>query len=200
MGLSWDDCPVALRERVTQLTHELAVERERATDYMQKWQRAQADHANFRRRAQQEQEQLTAVAAAQTIALVLPALDSLERAFKVLPESLYQLTWIEGVALVELQLRRALEAQGLTPFEPRPGDQLDLSRHQAIAQTETSGHPEGAIIEVIQRGYELNGRALRPALVRVARAPSSTAAGSASAGSGAGAATSAGTTEPGSSP
>jgi molecular chaperone GrpE len=189
------DEPRALEERVAQLTAELAAERERTTDYMQKWQRAQADHANFRRRAQQEQEQLTALAAAQTMALVLPALDSLERAFKMLPESLYQLTWIEGITLVELQLRRALEAQGLSPFEPRPGDRLDLARHQAIAQTETSEHAEGTIIEVVQRGYELNGRALRPALVRVARAPNGTSAGS-DAQSG----VSAGATEPGSSP
>ncbi len=161
----------ALRERVSQLERELAAERERATDYMQRWQRAQADHANFRRRAQADQEQFTALAAAQTMALVLPALDSLERAFKVLPESLHHLTWIDGIALVELQLRRALEAQGLRPFEPQPGEPLDFARHQAIAETPTAEHPEGTIVEVVQRGYELEGRPLRPALVRVARRP-----------------------------
>jgi molecular chaperone GrpE len=173
-----------LVERAAQLERELGAERERATDYMQKWQRAQADHANFRRRVQQEQEQLSAVAAAQTLALVLPALDSLERAFKALPESLHQLTWIDGIALVELQLRRALEAQGLAPFEPRPGEQFDFTRHQAIAETPTAEHPEGAIVEVVQRGYELNGRALRPALVRVARKPQEAPGSTAASGSG----------------
>lgn len=173
-----------LQERIAHLERELAAERERATDYMQKWQRAQADHANFRRRAQTEQEQLATVAAVQTLALVLPALDSLERAFKVLPESLHQLTWVDGIALVELQLRRALEAQGLTPFEPRPGDPLDFTRHQAIAETPTAEHPEGAVVEVVQRGYELNGRALRPALVRVARKPESAPSGGPPSGTG----------------
>jgi molecular chaperone GrpE len=174
----------ALQERVAELERELASERERATDYMQRWQRAQADHANFRRRAQTEQEQFAALAAAQTMALVLPALDSLERAFKLLPESLRQLTWIDGIALVELQLRRALEAHGLKPFEPQPGEPLDFARHQAIAETPTAEHPEGTIVEVVQRGYELEGRPLRPALVRVARRPESAPDGGTTSGSG----------------
>jgi molecular chaperone GrpE len=176
--------PGTLQEHLTHLERELAAERERATDYMQKWQRAQADYANFRRRAQADQEQLATIASAQTLALVLPALDSLERAFKVLPESLHHLTWIDGIALVELQLRRALETQGLTPFEPRPGDPLDFTRHQAVAETPTAEHPEGVIVEVVQRGYELNGRALRPALVRVARKPESAPSGSPPSGTG----------------
>jgi molecular chaperone GrpE len=163
----------ALRERLAGLERELAAERERATDYMQKWQRAQADHANFRRRAQQEQEQFLSLATAQTMALLLPALDSLERAFRTLPESLQHLTWVEGIALVDLQLRRTLDAQGVTAFEPRSGDALDPARHQAIAQTETTQHAEGTIVAVVQRGYEQQGgRVLRPALVSVARAPS----------------------------
>jgi molecular chaperone GrpE len=191
----------ALRERVAGLERELASEREHATEYMQKWQRVQADLANTRRRAQQEAEQLAVLAATQSMALVLPALDSLERAFQVLPETLHRLTWIEGIALVELQLRRTLEAQGLTPFEPRPGEPLDLARHQAIAQTETSEYPEGHVVTVVQRGYELRGRLLRPALVAVARAPATSGGnGEATASEASAASTSADVEERGSSP
>ena len=164
-----------LLERVAGLERELAAERERATDYMQRWQRAQADHANARRRAQQEQEQLTTIVFAQTSALLLPALDSLERAFRTLPETLQHLSWIDGIALVEMQLRRALEAQGVTPFEPKAGDALDPARHQAISQMESAHHAEGAIVEVVQRGYEWRGQVLRPALVSVARPPGAAA-------------------------
>jgi molecular chaperone GrpE len=176
----------ALLERLTELERELAAERERATDYMQRWQRSQADHANSRRRAQQEQEQLGAMVFAQTSALLLPALDSLERAFRTLPESLHHLSWIDGIALVEMQLRRTLEAQGVTPFEPKAGEPLDPARHQPIAQTETANHPEGAIVEVVQRGYELRGQVLRPALVSVARPPGSTATAASATTSGSG--------------
>jgi molecular chaperone GrpE len=178
----------ALLERVAGLERELAAERERATDYMQQWQRAQADHANARRRAQQEQEQLTSIVFAQTSALLLPALDSLERAFRTLPETLQHLSWIDGIALVEMQLRRALEAQGVTPFEPKAGDALDPARHQAISQMQSAHHAEGAIVEVVQRGYEWRGQVLRPALVSVARPPGATAdattAGATTSGSG----------------
>jgi molecular chaperone GrpE len=167
----------ALHERVAQLERELSDERDHATEYMQRWQRAQADLSNFRRRMQQEQEQLLSLAAAQSMALVLPALDSLERAFKVVPEALRQLTWIDGIALVDLQLRQSLEAQGVRPIEPRPAEQLDLARHQPIAEAETGDVPEGCVVEVVQRGYEQQGRVLRPALVRVARAPSGSSSG-----------------------
>ena len=173
------DALSALQERVAQLEREVEAERTAGTDYMRKWQQAQADLANFRRRAQQEAEQFAALAAAQAMELVLPALDSFERAFNTLPESLHRLTWIEGIALVDGQLRRALERHGVTPFEPKPGEALDPARHQAVAQTETNAHPEGAIVDVVQRGYELRGRTLRPALVRVARAPASSAASTA---------------------
>lgn len=171
----------ALLERVAGLERELAGERERATEYMQKWQRAQADHANSRRRSQQEQEQLTTMIFAQTSALLLPALDSLERAFRTLPETLRHLSWIDGVALVEMQLRRTLEAQGVTAFEPQPGEPLNPARHQPIAEAESAQHPEGAIAEVVQRGYEWRGQVLRPALVSVARKPSAAASATASA-------------------
>jgi molecular chaperone GrpE len=171
----------ALLERVAGLERELAAERERATEYMQKWQRAQADHANSRRRSQQEQEQLTTMIFAQTSALLLPALDSLERAFRTLPETLRHLSWIDGVALVEMQLRRTLEAQGVTAFEPQPGEPLNPARHQPIAEAETAQQPEGAIAEVVQRGYEWRGQVLRPALVSVARKPSAAASATASA-------------------
>jgi molecular chaperone GrpE len=178
----------ALLERVAGLERELAAERERATDYMQQWQRAQADHANARRRSQQEQEQFTTMVFAQTSALLLPALDSLERAFRTLPETLQHLSWIDGIALVEMQLRRALEAQGVTPFEPKAGDSLDPARHQAISQLESAHHPDGAVVEVVQRGYVWRGQVLRPALVSVARppgaAPDATTAGATTSGNG----------------
>jgi molecular chaperone GrpE len=176
-----DGAPAEVRvllERVAGLERELAAERERATDYMQKWQRSQADHANSRRRSQQEQEQFTTMVFAQTSALLLPALDSLERAFRTLPETLHHLSWIEGIALVDLQLRRALEAQGVTPFEPKAGEPLDPARHQAITQAESAHLSEGAIVEVVQRGYEWRGQVLRPALVSVARQPNTTTSGS----------------------
>ncbi|HKW22505.1 MAG TPA: nucleotide exchange factor GrpE [Ktedonobacterales bacterium] len=157
--------------RIAELERQLATERDAATDYMQKWQRAVADFANFKRRAQQEQEQRDQMFAAQALAPVLHALDSFERAFATLPDSLRGYTWIEGVALVDYQLRRALVEQGITEVAAEPGEALDPTRHQAVGEIETDQQPEGHIAVVLQKGYQTGNLLIRPALVQVARTP-----------------------------
>ena len=157
--------------RIAELERLLATERDAATDYMQRWQRAVADFTNFKRRSQQDQEQRERLVAAQALAPVLSALDGFERAFSALPDSLRGYTWIEGVALVDYQLRHALEAQGITEVAAEPGQPFDPLRHHAVGEVATDQHPAGHIAVVVQRGYEASGLLVRPALVQVARAP-----------------------------
>src|SRR5690242_9996008 len=165
------DRTAALERRIAELERELAKERDAATDYMNRWQRAQADFANFKRRAQQDQEQLQRAFAAEAARVILPAVDSFERAFATLPDSLARFTWIDGVALIQLQLQRTLDAVGVRPRAVAPGDAFDPARHEAIGEIETADHAAGSIAAVVQRGYEIAGTLLRPALVQLARAP-----------------------------
>lgn len=160
----------ALEARIAELEREVAREREAATDYMQRLQRAQADFSNYKRRAQQDEQQREALAIWRAMAGVLPALDSLERAFATLPPSLRSYSWIDGVALVHMQMERALATLGLAPVAAAPGAAFDPTRHEAIGEVETSEHPDGTIAVVVQRGYEAGNVLLRPALVQVARA------------------------------
>ena len=164
--------------RIADLERQLAAERDAATDYMQKWQRAVADFANFKRRAQQEQEQRDRLFAAQALAPVLNALDSLERAFVALPDTLRGFTWIEGVALVDYQLRHALEMQGIAEVAAEPGQPFDPTQQQVVGEVETDQHPAGHIAVVLQRGYTTGTVLLRPALVQVAHAPQTSAGAS----------------------
>jgi molecular chaperone GrpE len=157
--------------RIAELERLLAAEREAATDYMQRWQRAMADFSNFKRRAGQEQEQREQLLGAQALMPVLHALDSFERAFAALPETLRGYSWIEGVALVEAQLRRALEMAGITETPAEPGQPFDPARHQAIGEIATDQYPPGSIAALIQRGYQVASLLMRPALVQVAHAP-----------------------------
>jgi molecular chaperone GrpE len=166
--------------RIAELERQLATERDDATDYMQKWQRAVADFTNFKRRSQQEQEQRDQLFAAQALAPVLHALDSFERAFATLPDSLRGYTWIEGVALVDYQLRRALVEQGITEVAAEPGEALDPTRHQAVGEVETDQQPEGHIAVVLQKGYQTSSLLIRPALVQVARTPTASETAAAS--------------------
>jgi molecular chaperone GrpE len=160
-----------LERQVAELQRQVERERDQATEYMRQWHTAQADFANFKRRAQQEQEQRDRVLAAQALAPTLHALDSLERAFLALPATLRSYTWIEGIALVELQLRRALELQGIRVVAAEPGQAFDPTRHEPIGEVETEEYAEGAIAVVAQSGYESQGLLIRPALVQLARRP-----------------------------
>lgn len=165
-----------LERRIAELESQLAKEHEAATDYMNRWQRTQADFSNFRRRTQQEQERMAQMATAQALGTILPALDSFERAFDSLPASMRMYSWIDGVNLVYLQLRTALQAHGIQPVELEPGQPFNPALHEAIGEIETADHPAGSVAVVIQRGYTVGEMLLRPALVQVARAPQPKAA------------------------
>lgn len=160
-----------LEARLAELESQVTHEREAATDYMNRWQRAQADFSNFKRRSQQEQEQREAQIAGSVVATLLPALDSFERAFATLPPTLRGFSWIDGIALVHLQFQNALAAHGIQPVAAEPGQAFDPLRHESIGEVENADHPEGHIAVVVQRGYETKGLLLRPALVQIARTP-----------------------------
>ncbi|HLJ79847.1 MAG TPA: nucleotide exchange factor GrpE [Ktedonobacterales bacterium] len=167
-----------LAARVAELERQLAHERDAATDYMNRFQRAQADFANFKRRAQQDQEQLQRALAAEAARLILPALDSFERAFVTLPASLRGFTWISGTELIRLQLESALSAVGIRLIEAEPGYPFDPAKHEAIGEVESAEHPAGNVAVVVQRGYQIEGYVLRPALVQLAKAAESATASS----------------------
>lgn len=162
-----------LEARLTELEGQVAHERDAATEYMNRWQRTQADFSNFKRRSQQEQEQIEAQITGRVVATLLPALDSFERAFATLPSTLRGFSWIDGIALVHLQIHNALAAHGIQPVAAEPGHAFDPLRHESIGEVESADYPEGHIAVVLQRGYEAKGLLLRPALVQIARAPQS---------------------------
>ena len=161
-----DAAPV---DRIAALEAELEKERTAATDFMQRWQRAQADFSNFRRRTEQERDQQQKLYRAQGLAILLPALDTLERAFATLPETLRGYSWIEGVALVQLQLEGTLRNAGVEPIEVEVGATFDPRRHEAIGEVESAEVPAGRVAAVIQRGYALGDLLLRPTLVQLSR-------------------------------
>jgi molecular chaperone GrpE len=156
-------------DRIIALEAELEKERAAATDYMQRWQRAQADYSNFRRRTEQERDQQQKLYRAQALAILLPALDTLERAFATLPETLRGYSWIDGVALAQLQLEGTLRGAGVEPIEVKVGAEFDPRRHEAIGEIESAEVPAGRVAAVIQRGYALGDLLLRPALVQLSR-------------------------------
>lgn len=150
------------------LRQELEEAKAQAAEYLDGWQRARAEFANYKKRNEQERQELFKLANTTLITKLLPIFDDFERAFQTLPSNLLSLTWIDGVALIYRRLQAILEAEGLTLMETE-GESFDPLLHEAVTYEESEEHDEGQIIGEVQRGYKLGDRVLRPALVRVAK-------------------------------
>ncbi len=167
------ESPEAELERLRQ---ELEAARAQAAEYLDGWQRTQAEFANYRKRQEAEFMERVRLNNAVLIARILPVLDDLERAVQTLPPGLQSLTWVEGVFLIKRKLEVILEAEGLKPIETE-GKFFDPLYHEAVTYEDVPGYQDGQIIGEVQRGYMLGDRVIRPALVRVARAGQTNVAG-----------------------
>jgi len=155
---------------------ELQQQRQRAEHNLDQWKRAEADLQNYRKRVEKERNELLKFGTAGLIKALLPTLDDLERALQTLPEACHRLTWAEGMFLIERKLHLALEQEGLKEIEAL-GKPFDPSVHEALAQEETAAFPEGHVSAVLQKGYMLHDRVLRPAMVQVAKGRPAAASG-----------------------
>ena len=135
-----------------------------ADEYKDGWQRSVADFANYKKRVDQEHGQTYRNAVADIARRYLPVLDDLERALQDKPAD----PWANGVELIYRKLRTILEAEGIQRMEAE-GQMFDPNFHEAMSQEPGSGLESGQIIEVVQQGYMLGDRVIRPAMVRVAQ-------------------------------
>jgi molecular chaperone GrpE len=127
-------------------------------------QRLQADFDNYRKRAARDQDSLVARAGERIVKELLPILDDLERALEAAVQH-EEAKLEDGVKLVYRQLEQLLEKEGVAPVET--DGQFDPHVQEALL-TQPSDQAEGSVIEVLQKGYRLGDRVLRPARVVVA--------------------------------
>ena len=131
-------------------------------------QRKQAEFENFRKRTERERAETFKYASADVLKEMLPVLDNLERAVEAAkstePEAETQLR--EGVEIICKQFRDTLMKLGLAEVEAQ-GEPFDPHVHEAVGRVETSEHPEGTVVEVLQKGYWFKDRLLRPSMVSV---------------------------------
>ena len=157
-------------EKVSELEKELEEAQAQAAEYLDGWQRTQAEFSNYKKRQEAEWAQVTTLASATLLRKLLPVMDNFERAIATLPDNLRQLSWCEGVFLIKRELDAVFESEDVKPIETE-GQMFDPHYHEAVTHEEVPGYEEGQIIGEVQRGYTLGERVLRPALVRVAKAP-----------------------------
>jgi len=155
-------------DELVALRQELEEQKAKAAEYLDGWQRARAEFANYKRRIEKEQEDMIKSANGAFIARLLPVMDDFERAFQTLPLDLMGMTWLEGITLILRKLQMLLAQEGVTVIETE-GRLFDPTLHQAVTHEESEEHEEGQIIGEVQKGYKMGDKVLRPSLVRVAK-------------------------------
>lgn len=138
-----------------------------ATEYLDGWQRARAEFANYRRREEQRREHAASEIAARVVGHFLPVLDDLERAFSTVPDPVRDTPWLDGLALVGQKMLAGMEKEGVAVMPTQEGDDFDPNFHMAVLHVPCADYDEGKIAMVLQRGYTIGERVLRPAMVQV---------------------------------
>lgn len=145
---------------------DLAAEREKADTYYKNWQRAAADFANFKRRTEQERTESSRLMSAALVINLLPVYDDLDRAVASVDAQLAGLNWVQGVTAIHQKFKRLLEAMGVQEVEAE-GQAFDPARHEAVGRQPGE---EGKVLHVIQKGYQVQDKVIRPAMVIVGEA------------------------------
>jgi molecular chaperone GrpE len=155
------ESPEALREAVAAKSQEVERVRDRLL-------RLQAEFENFRKRMAREKAEYLKYAHEGIVLEFLPVLDNLERAIASARAEAGSTPLLEGVEMTARLFRVALEKAGVKPMEV-VGQPFDPAYHQAVEQVESSHGGVSVVVGEVQKGYLINGRVLRPAMVRVSR-------------------------------
>ncbi|MEA3363141.1 MAG: nucleotide exchange factor GrpE [Thermodesulfobacteriota bacterium] len=158
-----EDETVRLRNELTQAQRDLKGSQEQ-------YLRTMADMDNLRKRTQRDKEELAKFANESLLRDILPVIDNLERAVEHAEQAESNDGLFEGVQMTLNQFSQLLDKFGVEPVDAI-GQPFDPAYHQAMGQMESEEHPVNAVVQQMQKGYQLNKRLLRPAFVMLAKAP-----------------------------
>ncbi|MEE9599683.1 MAG: nucleotide exchange factor GrpE [Anaerolineales bacterium] len=157
----------SLEEQVAALQVSLDEIKIKAEEYLDGWQRARAEFANYKKRILRDHTEIHQSARGEVIKLYLDIADDLDRALQEKPADGEGETWADGIEIIFQKLYTRLELEGIKPMNPL-GEEFDPNIHEALMKEESDEYESGQIIEVMQEGYWIGDKVLRPALVRVA--------------------------------
>ena len=137
----------------------------RASEYKDSWMRSQAEFQNYKKRIERDHDLMRATMKGDIVKRILPVLDDLERALQNRPSDDL---WAGGIELIARKFQGVLESEGIRKIEAE-GAEFDPNFHEAISNEPSEEVESGHVIAVVQNGYMLGERVIRPALVRVAQ-------------------------------
>jgi molecular chaperone GrpE len=164
---SMSDDSIPVEEKLELIRAALEASEAKASEYLDGWQRSMAEFTNYRKRQERERELARFETVGRVAKRYLPVVDDLERALNKRPTSGEGAAWSEGIELIYRKLMNILDAEGVTLIDAQ-NQMFDPNLHEAVVQTESDEHESGQIIEVLQPGYKMGERVLRPAMVRIA--------------------------------
>ena len=133
-------------------------------DLLNRLQRLQADFVNYRKRSKREKAEMTARGKAELCASLLPVIDNFERALKAEDS---EGDFYKGVEMIYNQLLKTFGDEGIEEILAE-GEEFNPEYHEAIMKVESDKYEEGTVVEVVQKGFILDDRVIRPAMVKVA--------------------------------
>ena len=138
-------------------------------DNLESWQRERADFSNYKKRIERDQEAAKNSYRFDVLKKLIPVLDDLELAYQHRPAEGEAASWAQGIELIIRKFSSILENDGLKKIEVKAGDKLDPNMHLAVSAEDSDEFGSDEIIEVLQNGYRMGDKIIRPAMVRVAR-------------------------------
>ena len=154
-----------LLDEIENLKQRLEESESKTNEYRDSWMRSQAEFQNYRKRLDRDHELTYTTMKGDIVKKTLPVLDDLERALQNRPADS---AWASGIQLIARKLQNTLENEGVKKIEAE-GMEFDPNFHEAISHEPADGVKSGFVISVVQNGYMLGDRVLRPAMVRVAQ-------------------------------
>jgi len=141
---------------------------QKVDEFSDGWQRERAEFANYRKRMSRDLDAQKISNKIDIIKKYLAVKDDLERALKNMPAALTDEPWIDGIQLINQKLSNLLDGEGIQSI-PAEGAAFDPEIHEAISHEDDPEVESGFIIEVVQQGYTIGERVVRPSQVRVAK-------------------------------
>lgn len=161
-----DGDPVS--DEIAELNKRLEDTSKKTEEYLALAQQVKADFMNYKRRVEQEREEQAQLSQSRLMLKILPVLDDLERAINSVRADQAGLHWVQGIGHINRKLQNVLESEGLERIDA-VGQEFDPRLHEAVVFEESSPEVAGEVLSVLQNGYKVHDRVLRPAMVKVGK-------------------------------
>jgi len=137
-------------------------------EYLAGWQRSRADFLNYKKEELKRIAEVAEFTKRELVLKILEILDNLERAIEQVSEKEKDSEWTKGIIQIREQFRKFLSEEKVEEIKAE-GERFNPDFHEAVDEIEVSGKESGYIVDVLEKGYLLNGQVLRPAKVRVSK-------------------------------